>query len=86
MPTSTESTLKCDRVLFVERSGELIFAARLSNWSYGAAARASLNRAYEVAGIRPETRRPIHVQVEVGVKSHGGPNPRLLKKPGMTCG
>ena len=55
MPTSTESTLKCDRVLFVERSGELIFAARLSNWSYGAAARASLNRAYEVAGIRPET-------------------------------
>ena len=47
--------VKCDRVLFVERSGELIFAARLSNWSYGAAARASLNRAYEVAGIRPET-------------------------------
>ena len=44
-----------DRVLFVERSGELIFAARLSNWSYGAVARASLNRAYEVAGIRPET-------------------------------
>ena len=55
MPTSTESPLKGDRVLFVERSGELIFAARLSNWSYGAVARASLNRAYEVAGIRPET-------------------------------
>ena len=29
MPTSTESPLKDDRVLFVERSGELIFAARL---------------------------------------------------------
>ena len=46
---------KCDGVLFVERSGELIFAARLRNWSSGAAARASLKRAYEVAGIRPET-------------------------------
>ena len=55
MLTSCQSTLTCDGVLFVERSGELIFAARLSNWSYGAAARASLNRAYEVAGIRPET-------------------------------
>ena len=57
MPTSTESPLKDDRVLFVERSGELIFAARLRNWSSGAAARASLKRAYEVAGIRPETDR-----------------------------
>ena len=55
MPTSTESPLKDDRVLFVERSGELIFAARLSNWSYGAVARASLNRAYEVRCHRPET-------------------------------
>ena len=55
MPTSTESTLKCDRVLFVERSGELISVARLRYWSTGAAARASLNRAYEVTGIRPET-------------------------------
>ena len=55
MPTSAESPLKDDRVLFVERSGELIFAARLRNWSSGAAARASLKRAYEVAGIRPET-------------------------------
>ena len=55
MPTSTESPLMDDRVLFVERSGELIFAARLRNWSSGAVARASLKRAYEVADIRPET-------------------------------
>ena len=55
MLTSSQSALKRDGVLFVERSGELIFAARLRNWSSGAAARASLNRAYEVAGIRPET-------------------------------
>ena len=55
MPTSTESPLMDDRVLFVERSGELMYVARLRNWSSGAAARASLNRAYEVAGIRPET-------------------------------
>ena len=54
MPTSTESALKCDRVLFVERSGELIFAARLSNWSYGAAARASLNRANELLALDPK--------------------------------
>ncbi len=55
MPTSTESPLKDDRVLFVERSGELIFASEVKEWSTGAAARASLKRAYEVAGIRPET-------------------------------
>ena len=46
MPTSTESPLKDDRVLFVERSGELIFAARLRAMRSGAEAKASLNRAY----------------------------------------
>ena len=30
MFTSTQSTLRCDVVLFVERSGELLYAARLS--------------------------------------------------------
>ena len=54
MPTSTESTLKCDRVLFVERSGELIFAARLRNWSTGGEARASLNRAFKFVAIDPK--------------------------------
>ena len=29
MFTSTQSTLKCDVVLFVERSGEFMYAARL---------------------------------------------------------
>ena len=29
MLTSTESTLKCDLVLFVERSGELLYVASL---------------------------------------------------------
>ena len=54
MPTSTESTLMCDRVLFVERSGELMYAARLRNWSSGAAARASLNRAIELHVLDPK--------------------------------
>ena len=54
MPTSTESTFMCDRVLFVERSGELMYAARLSDWSHGAAARASLNRAKELHVLDPK--------------------------------
>ena len=36
---------KMDRVLFVERSGELCNLARLSMRTYGAEAKASLNRA-----------------------------------------
>ena len=44
----------CDRVLFVERSGELMYAARLSDWSHGAAARASLNRAKELHVLDPK--------------------------------
>ena len=54
MPTSTESMLMCDRVLFVERSGELMYVARLRNWSSGAAARASLNRANELHVLDPK--------------------------------
>ena len=40
----------------------------------------------QVAGIRPETGWPIHEQAEAVVRHRGGPHPRLLKKPGMTCG
>ena len=54
MLTSSQSTLTCDDVLFVERSGELIFAAGLRNWSSGAAARASLNRAFKFVAIDPK--------------------------------
>ena len=39
-----------------------------------------------VAGIRPETERSSHGQVEVGVKPNGGPNPPMLKNGGMNCG
>ena len=52
----------------------------------GAVAKASLNRAHEVSCIRPETGWPTHVQVEVEVKLHGGPNTRPLKWPVMRCG
>ena len=44
-----------------------------------AVARASLKRAHEVSCIRPETGWPTHVQAEVQVKLHGGPNRLPLK-------
>ena len=44
-----------------------------------AVARASLKRAQEVSCIRPETGWPTHVQAEVQVKLHGGPNRLPLK-------
>ena len=45
----------CDRVLFVERSGELLEVARLSTRRYGAEGKPSLNRASLVTINRPET-------------------------------
>ncbi len=44
----------CDRVLFVERSGELMYVARLRDWSSGAEARASLNRANKLHVLDPK--------------------------------
>ena len=44
----------CDRVLFVERSGELMYVASLRYWSTGGAARASLNRAFKFVAIDPK--------------------------------
>ena len=54
MPTSTESSLMSDRVLFVERSGELMYVASLRYWSTGGVARASLNRATELHALDPK--------------------------------
>ena len=45
----------------------------------GAVAKASLKRAHEVSCTRPETGWPTHVQAEVQVKLHGGPNRLPLK-------
>ena len=53
--------------------------SKVKTLSVAAAGKPSLNRAKLVARSRPETRRPIHVQVEVGVKPHGGPNSLTLK-------
>jgi hypothetical protein len=50
------------------------------------AAKASLNRATGVRGIRPEAERSSHGQVEGAVTRTGGPNPPMLKNGGMTCG
>ena len=64
---------KCDRVLFVERASELSYAARLRTERSEAEGKPSLKRARVACG-RPETRCPIHGQVEARVKSGGGPN------------
>ena len=47
--------MMCNRVLFVERSGELLEVARLSTRRYGAEGKPSLNRANIVSFNRPET-------------------------------
>ena len=51
----------------------------------GGVGKPSLNRA-TVAGIRPETGRSIHGQVEVEVILNGGPNQLMLKNEWMNCG
>ena len=50
------------------------------------AARASLNRAYEVGCIRPETGWPNHGQVEATVTGSEGPNQDTQQSVWMTCG
>ena len=54
MFTSTQSTLRCDVVLFVERSGELLYMARLSTLRYEAEGKPSLNRANKSYVIDPK--------------------------------
>ena len=76
---------ECDIVLFVERSSECMLQARL-RCSAPEPKGDRVLIARKVCSIRPETGWPNHVQVEVEVKFHGGPNPRLLKKAGMSCG
>jgi hypothetical protein len=46
--------MKCDRVLFVERSGELLEVARLSTRRYKAEGKPSLNRAIKSLLIDPK--------------------------------
>ena len=54
MFTSRQSTLKCDVVLFVERSGELFYMARLSTKTYEVEEKSSLNRANKSYEIDPK--------------------------------
>ena len=85
MFTSTQSTLRCDVVLFVERSGELLYLARLSTKSMEPQGNRGWT-AHLVSCNRPETGWPIHEQVEAAVKGNGGPNRPPLKSWRMTCG
>ena len=54
MFTSRQSTLRCDVVLFVERSGELFYMARLSTLRYEVEEKSSLNRANKSYEIDPK--------------------------------
>ena len=54
MFTSRQSTLRCDVVLFVERSGELFYMARLSTQSYEVEGKPSLKRANKSYEIDPK--------------------------------
>ena len=75
----------CNRVLFVERSGELRVLARLRT-SGLEPKRKQVLIGRSVSTSRPETGCSIHVQVEVAVKGNGGPKPHPLKWVGMRCG
>ena len=54
MFTSRQSDLRRDVVLFVERSGELFYMARLSTCKYEAEEKSSLKRAYKSYEIDPK--------------------------------
>ena len=73
-----------DGVLFVERSSELIFVARLSQVTEPQWKRAWIGRL--VLRIRPETGWPNHEQAEASVTGSGGPNRSPQQRARMTCG
>ena len=87
MFTSRQSELRRDVVLFVERSSELLYMARLSRKEDTEPKR---KRVWivrrKVMCNRPETGWPIHGQDETRVKSSGGPNWLSLKRHRMNCG
>ena len=64
----------------------VIVSSKLKLFSNEGEGKPSVNSANIVSGNRPETGLPIHGQVEVEVKLHGGPNARSLKSPAMRCG
>ena len=74
-----------NRVLFVERSGELLLLARLRT-SGPEPKRKQVLIGRQVSKSRPETRGAIHVQVEAAVNGGGGPNTHPLKMVVMRCG
>ena len=74
-----------NRVLFVERSGELHLLARLSTESVEPKGNQVLI-ARQVSVCIPETGWSIHGQVEAAVKGGGGPNTHPLKRVVMNCG
>ena len=54
MFTSRQRAIKLDVVLFVERSGELLYVARLSTRRYEAEGKPSLKRARESSDVDPK--------------------------------
>ena len=76
---------QANRVLFVERSGELRLLARLRTKGLEPKGYQVLT-ARKVSDCRPETGWSIHGQDEAAVKGGGGPKPHPLKRVGMSCG
>ena len=74
MFTSRQSDLRRDVVLFVERSGELFYMARLSTNKVRSRREIESEEGEEVIWNRPETEWPNHGQAEAWVESSGGPN------------
>ena len=66
---------------FCRTDRRVALCSEVKCFRHGAEAKASLKRAI-VAWRRPETGRPIHGQVEVKVKLHGGPNQTSAEKGG----
>ena len=82
---AVEALYMCNRVLFVERSGELHLLARLRTESLKPKGN-QVWIARRVSVCRPETGWSIHGQVEAAVKGGGGPNTHPLKRVVMNCG
>ena len=74
-----------NRVLFVERSGELRLLARLSTTGTEPKGNQVL-RGRRVSKSRPETGSSTHVQAEAAVRGSGGPNAHPWKRVAMRCG
>ena len=82
---AVEELYMLNRVLFVERSGELLLLARLRTKGLEPKGNQVLI-GRRVSQRGPETGWSTHVQDEAAVRGSGGPNTHPLKRVVMRCG